>query len=138
MVLGSAGDRQDVVEAHRDVGDQDLDDRLPQGLARGARRSPIGDRRHALVLFGDRIAVMAAVPQLAVHLPADPQQQNAARQDDADDAQQLHRDRREGDTHDGRSDDAPEDRLPALIGRQASGRHADDDGVVPSQDEVDK
>jgi hypothetical protein len=51
--------------------------------------------------------------------------------------EQLHRDAGEGDAHDRGGHDAPEDRLLALIGRQARGCHADDDRIIAREDNID-
>ena len=75
--------------------------------------------------------------QLAPHLPAHPQQQDAAGEQQADDLQQLDRDAGEPDAHHGRRGDAPEDHLGALVLRQAGGGQADHDGVVAGQHQVD-
>jgi hypothetical protein len=99
-------------------------------LARKAGRPGVGRRRVRVVAAG--------VAQLAEHPPAHPQQQHAAGQRDTDDRQQLHGDGGEGDAHHRRRADAPEDRLAPLLLRQPGGRHADDDGVVAGQDDVDE
>jgi hypothetical protein len=138
MVLRRAGHSQHVVEAHRHVGDEDLRDRLAQRLLRRAGHALAGDRVDALALLGRLMAVRAAVAQLAVHLPADPEQQHAAGQHDADDRQQLDGDGGEADAHQRRGRDAPDDRLAPLVGRQARRGHADDDGVVARQHDVDE
>ena len=52
-------------------------------------------------------------------------------------AEQLGGDQREADAHDHRGGQAPEDRLLALLRRQAAGRQADGDGVVAGQHQVD-
>lgn len=75
--------------------------------------------------------------QLLVHLPADPEQQKPAREQEAGDRQEFGRDQGEADAHHRGGADADDDRLPAQVGRQAGGGHADDDGVVSGQDQVD-
>ena len=85
-----------------------------------------------------RHLVPAVRAQLAVHLPADPQQQDAAGQRQADDGEQLGGDQREEDAqHDGGAD-APEDDLAALLHRHGGRGHADHDGVVAGQHKVDR
>ena len=76
--------------------------------------------------------------QLAPHLPAHPQQQHAAGQQQADHLQQLGRDAGEDDAQASGGDDADDDGAPALLGRQARRGKADDDGVVAGQHEVDQ
>ena len=74
---------------------------------------------------------------LAVHLPAHPQQQDAAGERQADDRKHLHRDGGEDDAqHDG-AGDAPEDDLGAHLRLDPRGRHADHDGVVAGEHQVD-
>ncbi len=136
MLARRAGHRQHVVERHRDVGDDDLPGRLREGLARRAGRDlPVAVE----VLIGEHFVdvVGLAVAQLLPHLPAHPQQQDAAGEQEADDRQQLRGDAGEDDAQDGRGDDAKKDRLVARLLRKTRGRQADDDGVVARQHEVD-
>ena len=83
------------------------------------------------------LGVMVLFAQLAPHLPAHPQQQDAAGKQQADDLQQLDRDAGKADAHHGRRGDAPEDHLGALVLRQTGGGEPDDDGVVAGQHQVD-
>ena len=83
-----------------------------------------------------RMTIAAA--DLAIHFPADPEQQDAAGQRQSDDGEELRRDRSEQDAqYDGRTD-APEDDLGAVLGRDTRGRKSDDDGVVARQRHVDQ
>ena len=76
--------------------------------------------------------------QLAPDLPGDPQQQDAAREKQADDRQQLRRDQSEDHARDQRQHGADEDH-PALLGRgQARGRGADHHGIVAGEHDVDQ
>ena len=60
--------------------------------------------------------------ELAPHLPADPEQQHAAGEQQADERQQLRRDQREDDAQHGRGDDADQDRLArAALGQAGRG-----------------
>ena len=76
--------------------------------------------------------------QLAPHLPAHPQQQHAAGEQQADHLQELGRDAGEDDAQGCGGDDADDDGAAALLGRQAGGGKADDDGVVAGEHEVDQ
>ena len=58
---------------------------------------------------GVDVRVMIAGGDLPVHLPADPQQQDAAGERQADDGEQLHGDGGEEDAQHDRGGDAPED-----------------------------
>ena len=72
--LGGPGDGQHVVEAHRHVGEKDLHHRLPSVLSLVPR--PVRRLRRGGILPA----------QFAEHLPADPEQQDAARKRQADDS----------------------------------------------------
>ena len=78
-----------------------------------------------------------AGPQLAPHLPAHPQQQDAAGEEQADDLEKLGGEKREHDAQHRGGDDADQDRLVALLLRQPRRREADHDGVVAGQHQVD-
>ena len=86
-------------------------------------------------LLGAR--ALAGVAKVAPHPPRDPQQQQAADQDQADDLHQLGDDQREGDAQHQRREDADQDDLPALLGGQAGGERTDDDRIVAGEHEVD-
>ncbi len=135
-----ACDREHVVERHGNVGDHDLPGGLREGLARPATSAGDGavginvfdrDRLHRIDLDGMRRR------KLAPHLPAYPEQQYAAGEQQADDLQQLRRHQREHDAQAGRRGDADQDCLRALMGGQAGGGKADDDGIVAGQHQVD-
>jgi len=79
----------------------------------------------------------ASGAQLAPHLPADPEQENAAGQQQPDDLQQLHRDAGESDPQHRGGDDADQDGLVALVLGQAGGCQSDDDRVVAGQHQID-
>ena len=86
---------------------------------------------------GVRLRVILVGGDLPVHLPADPQQQDAAGEHQADDGEQLHGDRREDDAQDDRGQDAPKDHPGANLGCDARGCETDDDSVVACQHQVD-
>ena len=87
--------------------------------------------------LGLEILLGMAGPQLAPHLPAHPQQQDAAGEQQADDLEKLRGEEREDDAQDRGGDDADQDRLVALLLRQAGRGKADDDGIVAGQHQVD-
>ena len=80
----------------------------------------------------------ARAAQLAEHLPADPQQQQPAGEQQPDDRQQLQRDGAQGDADHRRADDAEQDGRALLPRRQAGDGQPDDDGVVAGQRDVDQ
>ena len=71
--------------------------------------------------------------QLAPHLPADPEQQDAAGEQQADDLQKLGGEPGEDDAQDRGGDDAEQDGLVALFLGEAGRGEADDDGVVAGE-----
>jgi hypothetical protein len=75
--------------------------------------------------------------QFAPHLPANPQQEQAANQKQADDGEKLDRDQRETDAQHGGGDDADQNGLGALVGRQARRGEADDDSIVAGEHQID-
>ena len=75
--------------------------------------------------------------QLAPHLPRHPEQQQAAREQQPDDREQLHGDQRERDPAQHRQHDADHDDLALLLARQPARRHPDHDRVVAGEHEVD-
>ena len=106
----------------------DLPRRLREGFARDMGTSA-GKRR---------LGVVPVRPaQFAPHLPADPQQQHAAGEQQADDRQQLDGDAREQDAHHGRGDDADQDRARAPLFGQPGRRQPDDHRIVAGQHQVD-
>ena len=78
------------------------------------------------------------IAQLAPHLPANPQKQDAAGQQQTDHLQQLSRNTGEDDAQASGGNDTDDDSAPALLGGQARRGKADDDGVVAGQHEVDQ
>ena len=76
--------------------------------------------------------------ELAVHLPAHPQQQQrAGEQQPAAERQQLRGDQRKADAQDRRSDDADEDGFASEVRRQSGSREADDDRIVAGKNQID-
>jgi hypothetical protein len=141
MMPGRTRHREHVVEGHGDVRDDDLGGGLRQGLLPGPAAAGGGDAAVGIdleVLHGELARFLRGNrTQLAPHLPAYPQQQNAAGEQQADHLQELGRHRREGDAQQRRRDDADEDRARALRCRQTGGREADNDRIVPGQNQVD-
>ena len=109
VALGGARHRQHVVERHRQVGDDDLRDGGAEAHGGTRPRVAAHDRAPA---SGMRLALA----DLAVHLPAHPQQQDAAGERQADDGEQLHRDGGKDDAQDDGAGHAPEDHLARISG----------------------
>jgi len=136
LLTRDACDGEHVIEGHRDVGHDDLGDRL-------AARFRLRRRRSRRLLSGNdvsddiRRARLAHRTQLPPELPANPEQKDAAGEQQSDDLKELRRHGGERDTQNGGRQDADEDRLAALVARQAGGRQADDDGIVAGQNEID-
>ena len=86
--------------------------------------------------LGFGLIVGALLLQFAPHLPAHPQQQQPAGQQQADQRQQLHGDQRKTDPHHHRGGKADQDRLLALFLGQGGGGEADGHGVVAGQHQV--
>ena len=139
MLARRAGHREHVVEGHRHVGDDDLPGGLGEGLARNAsgNGAVLIDVPTLESLLGRMLLGLMAGAQLAPHLPAHPQQQDAAGQEQAHDLEKLGRDQRENDTQDGGGENAEQDGLVALLLRETGGGQADDDGVVAGERQVD-
>ena len=81
---------------------------------------------------------MRLAPQLAIHFPHHPQQQQAAGQRQAQDLQQTDRHQPEADPDRRRSGDTQQDRQPPLLRRQTRHRQPDDNGVVAGEGDVDQ
>ncbi len=125
VFAGGAGDGEDVVEAHGEVGQHDLQHGLAHRLGWGGAG-------------GVQCAHTVGRTQLAVHLPADPEQQNAAGEQQPDNGQELQGDQCQADAQDGGEADAGEDGASLLVIGQAGDGHSDDDCVVAGQDQVDE
>ncbi len=82
------------------------------------------------------LVVGALLLQFAPHLPADPQQQQTAGQQQADQGQKLDRDQGEADAHDDGGGQTDQNGLLALILGQGGGGQAHGDGVVAGEDQV--
>ena len=143
MFMRGTGNGQHIVQRHGDIGDHDLKQGRAEGLALDTQRF----RRRTVAVMGGQgslqlglglgLVVGALLLQFTPHLPADPQQQDAAGEQQADDSQQLHGDQGEADPqHDGRRE-TDQDRLLALFGREGRGGETDRDGVVAGQHQVD-
>ena len=76
--------------------------------------------------------------QFSPHLPAYPQQQDPACEQQADNLQDLRRHPREQNAQQRRGDDADQNRLASLRLGQARGSEADDNGVVTSEHQIDQ
>jgi len=77
------------------------------------------------------------LPELAPHLPAHPEQEDAAGEEKADQLQELDGYDGQAQPQDDGGDEAVEYGLAPLLGRQASGREANGDSVVPGEGQVD-
>jgi hypothetical protein len=75
---------------------------------------------------------------LPVQLPAHPQEEETADEQQADDVQEPHGQQRQQHAEGDRAGDPVKDHLLANCGGCACSRHADDDRVVPGQDDVDE
>ncbi len=143
MGVRRAGHREHVVQRHGHVGDHDLQQGGAEALALQAqllRRRPLAvlDLHGQLQLaLGLGLIVRRLFAQFAPHLPAHPQQQEAARQQQADDGQKLDRDQGEADAHQDGGGQTDQDGLAALFGRQGGGGQTHGHGVVARQHEVD-
>jgi hypothetical protein len=142
--ISGTGHRQNVVERHRDVGDDDLGECLPEGFRLGGDAGRAGYRLavqhpvHPAVkrVGAGGVSVMRAFPGLAVELPGHPQEEDAAGQHQTDDAEKLGRKQREDDAEPGRGGDAKDDRLAAKVVGESRGGHADDHRIVAGEHEV--
>src|SRR5690606_4971859 len=117
-VLRSAGNGDDVVQAHNQVGNEDGLHGTPDGAA----------ALHVAmcVFFGNE------------QLDADPQQQHAADDLQEGDVQQH---QCEGDQDHAQADGAgstPQNALHALLGCQVAAGQRDDDGIIATQQDVDQ
>jgi hypothetical protein len=91
-----------------------------------------------IVLQERRLGILGARPaQFAPHLPAHPQQENAAGEQQPDDCKQLNGDCGERQSQHSRRNDADQDRLASLRRRQACGREADNHRIVARKHQVD-
>jgi hypothetical protein len=135
VVARRAGHGQHVVQRHRHIGQHDLGDGLAERLGRSALAVAAAGGRRAVLQRRGLGGVVGA--QLAPQLPAHPQQQDAAGEQQADDLQQLGGEQGEDDAQHGGGDDAPQDGAAPLLGGQPGRGHADDDGVVAGQRHVD-
>ena len=95
MLARRAGDREHIVEAHADVGHRDR----PGGGGEALRGL---EPRMLVALDLGRPPRMRAFAQFAPHLPRDPDQQQAADEDQPDDLHQLRDDKCESDAQDER------------------------------------
>ena len=75
--------------------------------------------------------------QFAPHLPAYPQQENAAGEQQSYDLQQLDRNGGEADPQDRGGQNAHQDRFLALPFREPGGREPDHDRVVAGEHQID-
>ena len=111
--------------------------RLRPRASGGGSAAVVGRQGRLHLGLGLGLVVGRLLAQFAPHLPAHPQQQQAAGQQQADDGQQLDGDQGEADAqHDG-GGQADQDRLLALLRRQGGGGQAHGDGVVAGQHQID-
>ena len=78
----------------------------------------------------------SCLPEVSPQLPAYPQQQQAANQEQAEDLQQLNRDQCKDNSQKYRSPDTVQDDFSSIFWRESSRYHADHDGVVSRQNKV--
>ena len=117
--LGRAGNGDDIVDAHHQVGDDDGAHRHPEPV--GA-----GDVAVGVFLFGQQ------------QLDADPEEQHGAHQFQVRDRQQGQRKDDQQDAQANGTDGAPDDALASLGGVQLAHGQCDDDSVVAAQQNVDE
>ncbi len=126
--LGGAGHGQHVVERHRHVREGDL----RHGGAEAHRRQRCSG--HAIAALGMTPVTLADLP---VHLPAHPEQQDAAGERQSHDGEKLRGHRREQDAQPNGRGHAPKDHLLPDFGRHARGRQPHDHRIVARQHDVD-
>ncbi|CFM95151.1 Uncharacterised protein [Bordetella pertussis] len=117
-VLGRAGDGDDVVQAHGEIGQDD-------GADRGQHRGAAGDVAVRVLMRGQQ-------------LDAYPDQQQAAQ---GLEKRNVEQDQREGDQQHAqqhRAGRAPQDALDALPVRQVATGQRDHDGVIAAEQDVDQ
>src|SRR5690606_1164457 len=114
--VGGAAHGQDVVEAHDDVGHDD-------GLQRFAQRAGGLD----LMMVFDRLE----------QLEGDVEEQERADRLEQRDIEQERGQHGEEHAQPDCAGPTPDDRLAALLGRQAAGGHADDHSVITRQHQID-
>src|SRR5579872_392978 len=112
---------QHVVQAHRQVGQDDLEHGLAERLARR--------------LSG---GVAPGTAQLSEHAPAHPKQQQAAGQEQADHLEQLQCDGAERDTDCSGAGDSKHDRGAPASGGQPRDGHSHHHGVIAGEGHVDR
>src|SRR5690606_5722701 len=117
-ILGRAGDGNDVVQAHDEVGDDD-------GLDRRSDGRTAGDLVVAVV-FGNE------------QLDADPEQQQRADHLEEGNGEQGQGEGDEDDAQDDGACGAPQNALHALFGRQVAASQGDDHCVIATQQDVDQ
>ena len=130
VIARGGGDGDDVVEAHRQVGEGDLDRGGEEALA--PRRAFDGGGG---LVIGNDVMVRA---KLAEHVVGDPQKQQPAGEQQPGDVEQPVGDQRKADQeHHG--DAHPEhDDLAPFLRRKAAGDGAHDDDIVARHGEIDQ
>src|SRR5690606_5660150 len=113
VFVGGARNRENVVERHGNVSDQNLQDGLTQGLLRAiaTRDRTVGVEVSILERFFGVLDIVVRNAQLAPHLPAYPEQENAAGKQQAYDLQELGGDERKADAHQRCCENTDKDRL---------------------------
>ena len=109
---------EDIVETHDGVGDHDRPHRAPEGRGRGV-----------VPLLGVRVGQQEPV--------GDPEQRQAAREQQPGDVQEPDDDHRHQAAHDDGTDGTPDDRPLLQRRRQAARGQGDDDRVVAGEHQVD-
>ena len=133
-----AGDRQHIVERHGDVGERQCERRRgapPLCSSQGA--GPLGGAPSVRQQLGG-LMCLVFLADVAPQPPRHPQKQDAARDHQRDIFEQLHREDRQDDAqHDG-GRQPQENHLAPVHRMHMGGRHADHDGVVARQHQVDQ
>ncbi len=129
--LRGTSDSKHIVQGHGYIGDDDQHEGVADGCCLAAIGGGMGTRD------GLRIAGEPAAADITPHAPAHPGEQQSADKEKADDVQEFDHDQGEADAQNGCGNDADDDG-PAPQDRGEAGHgHADHDGIVAGEDDVD-
>jgi hypothetical protein len=119
--------------------DDDLPGCLGEGLARDAagNGAVLVDVAALQGLLGRMLLCLVARAQLAPHLPAHPEKEDAACKQESYDLEELGCQKSEDDAQDRGGQNAEQDRLVALLLRETGSGKADDDGIVAGERQID-
>ena len=131
MLARRAGHAQHIVETHRHVGSGHAPYGAPEGLGRFDAAMFVSDN-----LVGP--CGFSLVENLAIEVPADPEQQQAASQDQPDDLQQLHHDQGKYDPQHQCRANTDQNHLAPLVRRQAAGQCADNNRIIGGKNQIDQ